>query len=149
MLEFKPKHKHIQQQILALILLLTLAPFSLAELVVSENYIRKPIPGRSMSAAFMAISNISKQDVIVTKASIEGARSVEIHTHSHKDGVMRMRQIHELLIPAGETVELKPGGLHLMVFGIKDLPTAPMLSLCDQQETCYRSPLKVRSLVKK
>jgi copper(I)-binding protein len=119
-----------------------------AELVVEEGYVRKPIPGRSMSAAFMSIKNTGKADVVLKTAAIEGAKSVEIHTHSHKGGVMRMRQLHELTIEAGKTVVLEPGGLHLMVFGIQQLPEAPELTLCDELK-CSQFPLSVRSLVQK
>jgi copper(I)-binding protein len=120
----------------------------LAELVVEDGYVRKPIPGRSMSAAFMSIKNIGKEDVVVKTAAIVGAKSVEIHTHSHVDGIMRMRQLHELTIKAGEAVVLEPGGLHLMVFGIQQLPEMPELTLCDEFK-CSQFPLSVRSLVQK
>jgi copper(I)-binding protein len=119
-----------------------------AELVVESGYVRKPIPGRSMSAAFMSINNTGKEDVVLKTASIEGVKSVEIHTHSHKDGVMRMRQLHELTIKAGEAVVLEPGGLHLMIFGIKTLSENPQLTLCDEFKQCNRFQLSVRSLVK-
>lgn len=120
----------------------------LAKLVVEDGYVRKPIPGRSMSAAFMSINNTGKEDIVLKTASIEGAKSVEVHTHSHKDGVMRMRQLHELTIKAGETVVLEPGGLHLMIFGIKTLPESPQLTLCDELNHCTQFPLTVRNLVK-
>lgn len=140
--------KQLAKNFITLLILSGLSSASLAQLVVSEGYVRKPIPGRSMSAAFMTISNTSAQDIVLTKARIEGARSVEIHTHSHKDGVMRMRQLHELTISAGESVSLAPGGLHLMVFGISQLPLEPKLELCDQEGHCYSSNLELRSLVK-
>ena len=130
------------------LLVSTLLSFSvLAELVVDEGYVRKPIPGRSMSAAFMTINNTSAADVVLKTAAIEGARSVEMHTHTHKDGVMRMRQLHELTIKAGGSVVLEPGGLHLMIFGIKKLPENPQLTLCDELEQCAKFPLAVRKLV--
>jgi copper(I)-binding protein len=140
--------KQVAKKFITLLILSVLSSASLAQLVVNEGFVRKPIPGRSMSAAFMTITNTSSQDIVLTKASLEGARSVEIHTHSHKDGVMRMRQLHELSIAAGESVSLAPGGLHLMVFGISQLPPAPKLELCDQEGHSYSSNLELRSLVK-
>ncbi|NCC28249.1 MAG: copper chaperone PCu(A)C, partial [Gammaproteobacteria bacterium] len=44
---------------------------------------------------------------------------VELHTHVEEDGMMRMRRIEKIEIPAGETVTLKPGGLHVMLIGLK------------------------------
>lgn len=141
------KLNHRLMHCFTLIFALLLSSSVLAELVVAEGYIRKPIPGRSMSAAFMTIKNTGKEDVVLKSAAIEGAKSVEIHTHSHIDGVMRMRQLHELLIKAGASATLEPGGLHLMVFGIDDLPESPQLTLCDQADHCSQFPLAVRKLV--
>jgi copper(I)-binding protein len=85
--------------------------------------------------------------VVLKTVAIEGANSVEIHEHTHKDGVMRMRQLYELTIKAGESVVLEPGGFHLMVFGIKALPEIPQLTLCDKTNNCTKFPLMVRKLV--
>ena len=134
--------------LLTMIAAFLLSTSVLAELVVEDGYIRKPIPGRSMSAAFMSINNTGTEDVVLKTAAIAGAKSVEIHTHSHVDGVMRMRQLYELTIETGATVVLEPGGLHLMVFGIQQLPEAPELTLCDELK-CSQFPLSVRSLVQK
>lgn len=146
------KYNHRAIHLLTMRLLATVAAFLLstsvlAELVVEEGYLRKPIPGRSMSAAFMTINNTGTADVILKTAAIDGAKSVELHTHSHKDGVMRMRQLHELTIKAGAAVVLEPGGLHLMIFGIKKLPEVPQLTLCDELNQCAKFPLEIRNLV--
>ncbi len=137
------------KQLASIIGILLLSMASIADLIVEEGFVRKPIPGRSMSAAFMDIRNTSDVDVVLTEARLEGARSVEIHTHSHKDGVMRMRQLFELPIKAGEVVTLEPGGLHLMVFGISELPENPQLDLCTADKTCYSMDIATRSLIKK
>lgn len=122
---------------------------TMAELVVEDGFVRKPIPGRTMSAAFMEIHNASGSHVVLTHATLEGAKSVEMHTHTHEEGVMRMRQIFELPIKAGESVILAPGGLHLMVFGITKLPEKPKLVLCTADDTCYTTTIATRSLVNK
>jgi len=44
---------------------------------------------------------------------------VELHTHINDNGVMRMRPVKDMPIPAGGTTELKPGGLHLMLMMLK------------------------------
>jgi copper(I)-binding protein len=136
-------------QTASILLASTLSISVLAELVVEEGYVRKPIPGRSMSAAFMTVRNTGAEDFILTSACLEGAESVEIHTHSHDDGVMRMRQLHELTIKAGDSVTLEPGGLHLMVFGISELPESPELNLCNTENQCFSVSLSTRSLVNK
>lgn len=135
----------------AALLIGLLAQISLvqAELIIEDGYIRAPLPGRYMSAAFMTLKNTGEQDIVLKTASIQGAGLVEYHTHSHKDGVMRMRQIHELTVPAGEKVVLEPGGLHLMVFKIGQLPAQPYLSVCDSNNQCWDQKLEKQDLVKR
>lgn len=132
-----------------LVCMLGLSLTTMAELVVEDGYVRKPIPGRTMTAAFMDIHNTATTDAVLTSATLEGAKRVEIHTHTHENGVMKMREIAELPIKAGQTVTLKPGGLHLMIFGITQLPENPTLELCTAAKTCYSTTIETRSLVKK
>ena len=143
------KLMRLSGHVASLLLASTLSMSALAELVVEEGYVRKPIPGQSMSAAFMTIRNTGAESFILTSANLEGAGSVEIHTHTHDNGVMRMRQLHELTIKAGGEVTLKPGGLHLMLFGIKKLPENPKLNLCNAENQCFSARLTTQSLVNK
>ena len=142
------KYFLLLMRLLSAVLIVMISCSVNAELLTEDGYVRKPIPGRSMSAAFMSIRNTSTDDIVLTSASLEGAGSVEIHAHSHKDGVMRMRQLQQLEIKAGQVVELEPGGLHLMIFGINHLPEKPELTLCDQEKKCYSFAIPVRSLIK-
>lgn len=119
------------------------------ELSVTEAYVRAPIPGRSMSAAFMTLSNTTEKERVLVSASAEWTKSIEIHTHKHENGVMRMRQIMSLPIPAGEEVHLQPGGLHLMLFGLApNLPVQPALSLCFQNGDCQVVTAELRDMRK-
>jgi copper(I)-binding protein len=141
------KYNHQSASFLIIFFAFFLSPSLFAELLVEEGYVRKPIPGRSMSAAFMTINNTGAVDVVLKTAAIEGTQNVEIHTHTHKEGIMRMRQVHELVVKAGSTVVLAPGGLHLMMFGIEQLPENPQLTLCDELNNCSTVSLSVRNLV--
>jgi len=85
---------------------------------VVESWVRAPIPGRSMSAAFLTIKNTGEQDQVLLAVKSDLAKAIEIHGHEHDGGVMRMRQVESLVLPAGETLRLEPGGLHLMLFGL-------------------------------
>jgi copper(I)-binding protein len=51
-------------------------------------------------------------------ARSDAAATVELHTHINDDGVMRMRQVEDIAIPAGGETVLQPGGLHLMLIGL-------------------------------
>jgi copper(I)-binding protein len=141
------KYNHQSASFLIIFSAFFLSPSLFAELLVEEGYVRKPIPGRSMSAAFMTINNTGAVDVVLKTAAIEGTQNVEIHTHTHKEGIMRMRQVHELVVKAGSAVVLAPGGLHLMMFGIEQLPENPQLTLCDELNNCSTVSLSVRNLV--
>ncbi len=69
-------------------------------------------------AAFMTIANASNQDDTLVSASATVSKVVELHTHIHDNGVMRMRKVDSITIPANGTAVLQPGGLHVMFIGL-------------------------------
>jgi len=94
-------------------------PLTAAELSVDEGYLRATPPGQMMSAAFMTLSNDSDKTITLTGGTSNDVASIEIHNHTMTDGVMSMQRIEGLKIEAGEKVELAPGGLHVMLIGLK------------------------------
>ncbi|MCP3969159.1 MAG: copper chaperone PCu(A)C [Rhodobacteraceae bacterium] len=68
-------------------------------------------------AGFMTIRSTGPADRLLGFAS-EACERSELHTHIHDDGVMRMRKVEAIDIPAGGEAVLKPGGLHLMFIGL-------------------------------
>ncbi len=119
--------------------LLTVASLSATaeSVLVNDPYVREPVPGRSMSAAFMTLTNTSDQAQRLVSVSAPWASSIEIHTHLHENGVMKMRQIESLEVPAGESVTLEPGGLHLMLFGLKTpLKSELPMTFCFDNSEC-------------
>lgn len=93
-------------------------PLAQAELVMDHGYVRGMPPGQKVTAGFMSLRNTGSEDIALCYAGSSVANKVEFHTHSHDGGVMRMRRMDELVVPAGETVELKPGQIHLMFMGL-------------------------------
>jgi len=85
-------------------------------IVISSARVLPPFPGRDTAAGYMSITNHSKTDdkLLSVTSPISGA--VEIHNHVEEGGVMKMRQVDGVSLKAGETVELKPGSFHLMMF---------------------------------
>lgn len=81
---------------------------------------RATAAGQSMGGAYLTLVNRGAADRLVS-ARVGGglAGSVELHTMSMQGDVMRMRQLDAIDLPAGGTVELKPGGDHLMLVGLK------------------------------
>ena len=87
-------------------------------LSVEEAQVRAVPPVSTTSAAFMVLHNRGEADLAVVDARSPAARVTELHNHVDVDGVMQMRRVEEIGVPAGGTVELAPGGLHLMLIDL-------------------------------
>ncbi|BCN93682.1 transporter [Thiomicrorhabdus immobilis] len=110
--------------ILSLSLITSLASFAVManqadDIDVSAPFAREVPPGAPASASFMTLENKSAQAIKLTAANSTVAQTVELHTHTNDNGVMRMRKVEFIEIPASGTTELKPGGLHIMLIGPK------------------------------
>lgn len=90
-----------------------------AEVLVTDMTIREMLPGRSMTAGYFSISNKGAEDAELISATSSQFGSIELHQHTHKDGMMKMEQVQSVVVPAGEQVHFQPGGLHLMLFDAK------------------------------
>lgn len=104
---------------LALLLLSFNLPLQAMDIQAEDAYVRAVPPVSEVTAAFMLLHNNSQQDRKLVAASSPAARVVELHTHTAVDGVMQMRQVAQIDLPAQGVAELKPGGLHLMLIGLK------------------------------
>jgi copper(I)-binding protein len=109
--------------LLAAPLLLALAGPGLAQevragdLTITEAWSRAAGPGGT-GAGYLTIGNRGGAADRLLSASSPAARSVELHNHIREGDVMRMRQVPAVEIPAGGSVTLRPGGLHLMLIGL-------------------------------
>ena len=84
---------------------------------IIDAWARANAPGQSVGAAYMTL--IAAQDSTMIKAESAIASSVEIHSMSMDNGVMKMRMLEELSLTAGKPEKLAPGGFHLMLFDLK------------------------------
>nr|WP_245217416.1 copper chaperone PCu(A)C [Rheinheimera maricola] len=119
---------------------------STAALSTNNAYVRQPMPGRTVTAGYFVLHNHSAQDVRLIGASSSAFSRAELHSHSHKDGMMRMEQVDEIIIVSGGNVELAPGGLHLMLFEpvatLEIGQTVPMqLHFADGQQLTLAMPV--------
>lgn len=103
--------------VLLLACLLPLASTAAEPLDISQAWARATAPGQEVGAAYMVLQ--SATDATLTEVSSEAADSIEIHQMSMNKGVMEMRMLETLPLPAGRAVKLEPGGLHLMLFDLK------------------------------
>lgn len=85
--------------------------------VVTSGWVRTPPAGRDVTAGYVTLLAEGEDDQLVGASSPIAAR-VEIHTMEDDGEVMRMRQVEAIDLPAGEPVALRPGGDHLMIFGV-------------------------------
>jgi copper(I)-binding protein len=95
-----------------------------AELKVDDGYMRAVPPGQMMSAAFMQLTNTGDKVVELTGGVSGDVKSIEVHNHKKEDNVMKMYRVPSLTIEPGQSVTLKPGGLHIMFIGLKKMVKA-------------------------
>ena len=87
------------------------------DLVVSKAWARATIPNRP-GAAFLTIENKGAGEDSLVGARTSAASRVELHSSSMEGGVMKMRKVEAIPVPSRGIAELKPGGLHIMLFGL-------------------------------
>ena len=85
---------------------------------IEKAYTRSTVPGQMAAGGFMKIENKGAADQLVS-ASSPVAGEVQLHEMAMEGNVMKMRQVKDIAGPSGGEVELKPGGLHLMLMNIK------------------------------
>lgn len=94
------------------------ADVRIGSISIQHPYARATAPGQPTGGAYVRLVNAGAADRLLS-ASADVSRSVELHEMKMENDVMRMRQVDGIAIPAGQTVELKPGGLHIMMMGLK------------------------------
>ncbi|WP_051278342.1 copper chaperone PCu(A)C [Solimonas flava] len=88
---------------------------------VISPWLRATPPGASVAGGYATFRNDGDVPRRVVSVSVEPAlaASAAIHSMSHEGGMMRMREVDGLDLPAHGSVSLAPGGLHLMLMGLK------------------------------
>ena len=88
-----------------------------AQVAVADPWVRATVPQQQASGAFMTLTAAQGARVVEARSPVAGV--VEIHEMKMDAGVMRMTAVAALPLPAGKTVELKPGGYHVMLMALK------------------------------
>jgi len=84
---------------------------------VRDAWVRATVPQQKTTGAFMTLDATRESKLVRVMSPV--SEHVEIHEMVMQDNVMRMRQIPSIALPAGQVVELKPGGYHIMLIDLK------------------------------
>ncbi len=106
----------MRKTVLALSLMLCGAAAQ-ADVTVKDAWVRGTTPAQKATGAFLQITSSDAAALLSASSPLAGV--VEIHTMRMEDGVMKMRPIAKLDLPAGKGVTLAPGGNHIMLMDLK------------------------------
>ena len=96
------------------------APVKAGALQIEMPWLRATPGGAKVAAGYLRVTNTGSEPDRLLSASMPLAGRGEVHEMSMQGGVMRMRQLAQgLIIDPGKSVELKPGGYHLMFLDMK------------------------------
>ena len=84
---------------------------------VNDAWVRVPAPGQKVAGVYMEI--VSRANTALVAVASPAAARAELHSMALDDGVMRMRPLERIELPAGKAVVLAPGGLHVMLIDVK------------------------------
>lgn len=89
---------------------------SSAPVGVTGSYAYLPVKGTNATAAYGVIENATKKELTLSVVSADGFKAVELHETVSEKGMMKMKKKDSFKLKAGEKLELKPGGNHIMLF---------------------------------
>ncbi|MDE0661600.1 MAG: copper chaperone PCu(A)C [Gammaproteobacteria bacterium] len=105
-------------------------------LAFDNAWVRAPVAGRTVTAAYCDVTNPGDMPIdIVGFGSDHPGLRVEIHESTEHEGMMRMRRLERVTIPAKATVSFAPGGRHLMLFGYDGSAEVTLAATLDGGET--------------
>jgi periplasmic copper chaperone A len=122
---------------------------ALAQVSVTGAWVRGTVTGQKTTGAFMQLA--SSVDTALVAVATPAAKIAEVHEMKMEGGVMKMSAVDQVALPAGKSVELKPGGYHVMlvdlVAPLKDGDTVP-LKLTFQDKSGTKQTVDVKAVVK-
>ena len=120
-----------------------------AEVTAKDAWVRGTVPAQTSTGAYVTFSSTTEAKVV--KAATPIAKIVEIHESTIRNGVNQMNAVESVALPAGKAVELKPGGLHVMLMGLAN-PLKPgdkvPLTFTIEEKGGKRTQLEVKAEVR-
>jgi copper(I)-binding protein len=136
--------------IASLLAVSTLSAFG--QVAVQEPWVRGTVPQQKATGAFMQLKAEKDSRLVSAKSPVAGV--VEIHEMAMEKDVMKMRALpNGLELPAGKSVELKPGGYHVMLMDLKQqvkegdtVPITLIVEGKDKKQTTIEIKVPVKAL---
>ncbi len=94
-----------------------LSATAMAQVTVKDAWVRATVAQQKATGAFMQLQSAQDTRLVAAQSPVAGV--VEVHEMAMEGGVMKMRAVPALPLPAGKAVELKPGGFHVMLMDLK------------------------------
>jgi copper(I)-binding protein len=107
----------MNRRLLALALASLVSVPALAQVSVSDPWIRATVPQQKVAGAFMQLRSSKPAKLVEVKSPVAGR--VELHQMAMEGQTMRMRAVESIDLPAGQTVNLASGGYHVMLFDLQ------------------------------
>jgi len=131
--------------------LVALLPMSaaLAQVEISDAWVRGTVQGQHATGAFMKL--VAARDLTLVAAASPVAKVVEVHEMKMDGNVMRMRAVERLPLPAGVSVELRPGGYHVMLMSLQrtmNAGDAVPITLTFEDNSGKRTSVEVKATVR-
>lgn len=121
------------------------------EIVVSEAWTRATVPGQS--GAVLRFFVTSQKDAQLLEVASPAAGAAEMHSMSHDQGVMKMRPLKSLTLPAGKKIELGSEGNHVMLLELKkplkegeNVPFSLIVQFADKRKETIKAVAVVKPL---
>ncbi len=105
--------------IAVLSIVLSSAALANAEVSVQDPWSRATARTATTGAVYFTLVNRNGEADRLVAAASSAAKTVELHTHLEEDGVLRMRPVEGVDVPAAGQVSFRPGGLHVMLIGLR------------------------------
>ena len=122
---------------------------ALADVSVTGAWVRGTVTGQKTTGAFMQLSSPIDTALIAVTSPV--AKLAEVHEMKMEGGMMKMKAVDKVAIPAGKPVELKPGGYHVMlvdlVTPLKEGDSVP-LKLTFEDKGGKKQTVEVKAVVR-
>ncbi|MDH5737346.1 MAG: copper chaperone PCu(A)C [Gammaproteobacteria bacterium] len=113
------KIQYHRRFVILLICLLAACEQNSGSLRVEDAWARASAPESESAAVYLSLVNDTNEPQIIRKFSTDIATAIHLHETRVIDGVSRMQMLEELVLEAGESIKLAPGGMHIMLMGLQ------------------------------